>query len=118
MDRGAARFVLEEGIATMADAPRTHVWGNTEAYEAYIGRWSRLAAEAILGWLALPPGQSWLDVGCGTGALTQAILAAADPSEVLGVDLSADFLATAEEQIVDPRVRFAVGDARALPVWC
>jgi SAM-dependent methyltransferase len=98
----------------MADATRAHVWGNTEAYEAYMGRWSRPVAEAVLAWLALPPGLSWLDVGCGTGALTEAILANADPREVLGVDPSADFLAAAG-QIVDPRVRVAVGDARALP---
>jgi SAM-dependent methyltransferase len=103
-------------MAAMADAASAHVWGNTEAYEAYIGRWSRLAAEAVLRWLALPSGQRWLDVGCGTGALTQAILSAADPSEVLGVDPSVDFLGTAEAQIVDPRVRFATGDASALPV--
>ena len=61
-------------------------------------------------------GLTWLDVGCGTGALTQAILDAADPRAVLGVDPSADFLATAAAQIADPRVRFAIGDARALPV--
>jgi SAM-dependent methyltransferase len=103
-------------MAAMTDAARAYVWGNTEAYEAYIGRWSRPAAEAILQWLALPSGQRWLDVGCGTGALTQAILAAAEPSEVLGVDPSAEFLGTAEAQIIDPRVRFAIGDARALPV--
>jgi len=57
-----------------------------------------------------------LDVGCGTGALTEVILKAADPREVLGVDPSADFLATATQQIVDPRVRFAIGGAGALPV--
>ena len=97
----------------MADATRAHVWGNTEAYEAYMGRWSRPVAEAALAWLGLPPGLTWLDVGCGTGALTQAILEVADPREILGVDPSADFLATAAGQIADPRVRFAVGDARA-----
>jgi SAM-dependent methyltransferase len=100
----------------MADATRAHVWGNTATYEAYMGRWSRPVAEAVLAWLRLPPGLSWLDVGCGTGALTEAILATADPREVVGVDPSADFLATAEGQIADPRVRFAVADAAALPV--
>jgi SAM-dependent methyltransferase len=99
----------------MADATRAHVWGNTEAYESYMGRWSRPVAKAVLAWLALPPGLSWLDVGCGTGALIQAILTTADPREVLGVDPSADFLATAG-QMADPRVHFAIGDARALPV--
>ena len=100
----------------MADATRAHVWDNTEAYEAYMGRWSRPVAEAVLAWLGLAPGLTWLDVGCGTGALTRAILDAADPRAVLGVDPSADFLATAAGQIADPRVRFAIGDARALPV--
>ena len=42
----------------MADATRAHVWGNTEAYEAYMGRWSRPVAEAVLAWLGLPPGLS------------------------------------------------------------
>ena len=90
----------------MTDAARAYVWGNTEAYEAYIGRWSRPAAEAVLRWLALPSGRRWLDVGCGTGALTQAILDLADPGEVLGVDPSADFQGAAEARIVDPRVRY------------
>ncbi len=100
----------------MTEAVSTHDWGNTEAYEAYIGRWSRLIAEAFLRWLDLPSGRRWLDVGCGTGALTGAILAIADPEEVLGVDPTPEFLAAAEVHVVDPRVRFAAGDARALPV--
>jgi SAM-dependent methyltransferase len=100
----------------MADAARPTVWGNTEAYEAYMGRWSRPVAEAFVAWLALPPGRHWLDVGCGTGALTEAVLAAADPREVVGLDPSADFVGMAMTRIVDPRVRFEIGDARALPM--
>jgi SAM-dependent methyltransferase len=75
-----------------------------------------MAAAAFLQWLAFPSGQRWLDVGCGTGALTQAIVAVADPREVLGVDPSRDFIDTAAGQISDPCVRFEIGDARALPV--
>jgi SAM-dependent methyltransferase len=100
----------------MADATRAHIWSNTESYEAYMGRWSRPVAEAALAWLGLSSGLAWLDVGCGTGALTRAILDAANPREVLGIDPSADFLATAAGQIADPRVRFDVGDAGALSV--
>src|SRR3954452_3812546 len=81
---------------------RAHVWGNTATYEAYMGCWSRPVAGAVLAWLGLRPGLSWLDVGCGTRALTEAILAAADPREIFGVDPSADFIATAA-QIADPR---------------
>jgi SAM-dependent methyltransferase len=103
-------------MGAMTETTRVHDWGNTAAYEAYIGRWSRLVAETFLLWLALPSGRRWLDVGCGTGALTQTILAIADPEDVLGVDPTAEFLAAAEAQIIDPRVHFATGDARALPV--
>jgi SAM-dependent methyltransferase len=98
------------------DATRAHIWDNTEAYEAYMGRWSRPVGEAVLTWLGLPSGLRWLDVGCGTGALSQAILDTAGPTAVFGIDPSADFIATAANQIPDPRIRFAVGDARALPV--
>jgi SAM-dependent methyltransferase len=100
----------------MADATGPLVWDNTATYEAYMGRWSRPVAEAMLAWLGLAPGRTWLDVGCGTGALTQAILDVAEPREIVGVDPSADFLATAAGQFTDPRVRFAVGDAGMLPV--
>lgn len=99
----------------MTWTPDGHVWSNADAYEAYMGRWSRPIADAALVWLALSPGLAWLDVGCGTGALTGAILDAANPGELLGVDPSVDFLTTAAEQITDPRVRFAAGDAEALP---
>lgn len=80
-----------------------------------MGRWSRPAAEAFLAWLAPPAGSRWLDVGCGTGALTRAILTNADPREVVGIDPSSGFIASARERIDDERVRFEIGDARELP---
>jgi ubiquinone/menaquinone biosynthesis C-methylase UbiE len=101
-------------MTTMADAMRPAVWGNTEAYDAYMGRWSRPAAEAFVAWLALPSGRRWLDVGCGMGALTEAVLAAAAPQAVVGIDPSAEFIRTARARIADPRVHVAIGDARAL----
>ncbi len=95
----------------------THdVWAVGDAYEAYVGRWSRLVALAFLRWLEVPDGRSWLDVGCGTGALTTAVLTTAAPARVTGVDPSEGFLATARAAIDDSRVTFQVGDAIALPV--
>jgi ubiquinone/menaquinone biosynthesis C-methylase UbiE len=52
---------------------RTEVWASGDAYEPYVGRWSRLVAREFLAWLAVPPGQRWLDVGCGTGALSSTL---------------------------------------------
>ena len=100
----------------MADVSGSYVWHTTDAYEAYMGRWSRPLARAFVAWFAAPRGCRWLDVGCGTGALTEAVLEAGDPDAVLGIDPSAEYLGAATTRLADPRARFAVGDARALPV--
>ena len=92
------------------------VWAVGDAYEGYVGRWSRRVAEAFLHWLDVPAGGDWLDVGCGTGALTATVLAVADPARVVGVDTSEAFLADARARIVDARSTFGAADARSLPL--
>lgn len=92
------------------------VWASGRAYEPYVGRWSRLVAREFVDWLAVPPGARWLDLGCGTGALTETLLKRANPIQVDGIDPSEGYLALAREQVRDPRARFNVGDARRLPV--
>jgi SAM-dependent methyltransferase len=69
-----------------------------------------------LQWLDVPAGRLWLDVGCGTGALTATVLAVADPAQVVGVDPSEGFLADARARVADPRATFHAGDARSLPL--
>jgi SAM-dependent methyltransferase len=91
------------------------IWDIAEAYEYYVGRWSRPVAESFVNWLDVPAGGRWLDVGCGTGALTTVVLQAGRPGEVHGVDPSEGFLTHARRRADDPRARFSVGDARALP---
>lgn len=91
------------------------MWQAGDAYEAYIGRWSRRVAATFVRQLDVPASRRWLDVGCGTGALTSAVLAAADPAEVVGVDPSEGFLKTARESVTDPRASFSLADARELP---
>jgi SAM-dependent methyltransferase len=86
-------------------------WSSGSAYESYVGRWSRLVAPEFLGWLGIPPERRWLDVGCGTGVLTEAILARCDPRSVVGVDPSEEFVAHAEATVVDSRASFVVGTA-------
>lgn len=87
-----------------------------EAYEPLTGRWSRMVAPRFLDWIDTGKNGRWLDVGCGTGALIQAILDAESPREVVGVDPSSTYIAYARRQISDRRVRYEVGDARSLPV--
>ena len=57
-------------------------WSGGQDYEAYIGRWSRAVADPFLEWLAIPAGSNWVDVGCGTGALSGSILRHAAPAAI------------------------------------
>ncbi len=90
-------------------------WALGGVYEAYVGRWSRLVAGEFLDWLAVPPGREWLDVGCGTGAITETILQKGQPAAVTGLDRSDGFIAYAREHVQDSRASFRAGDAMALP---
>jgi trans-aconitate methyltransferase len=91
------------------------LWGGGIAYERYMGRWSRKVAPLFTDWLGAPSGESWIDIGCGTGVLTSAVLNSCDPSRVVAIDSSAAFLQTAQSQLNDPRASFRQADAQAIP---
>src|SRR5215467_13233107 len=97
-------------------AERQDVWASGDAYEPYVGRWRRLVARQFVTWLGVPPDKDWLDVGSGTGALCEVILASASPRHVTGVDPSDGFVSFARHKVTDRRVTFQVGDAQKLPV--
>ena len=96
-------------------AKPTERWGGGDAYERYVGRWSRQVAPEFLRWLEVGRGLAWADVGCGTGALSETILADHAPGSIEGVDAAEGFVTRARERLADPRVRIAQGDARRLP---
>lgn len=98
---------------TSSSKPKV-TWVSGEAYEGYVGRWSRLVAREFLKWLAVPTGEQWLDVGCGTGVLSQTILEWAKPAKIKGVDRSEGFITFAKQHVQDERVEFEIGDAEAL----
>ena len=91
-------------------------WIAGDAYESYMGRWSRPVARAFITWLDAPAQARWVDVGCGTGALTAAVLAAVAPSLVCSLDASAPYVAFARRKVGDARASFAAADARSLPL--
>jgi SAM-dependent methyltransferase len=99
----------------MSGSDQKSEWAAGKAYEPYVGRWSRLIARQFLAWLGAPAGMRWLDVGCGTGALSQTILKTASPSSVCGIDLSQNYIDYARERTADGRAQFDLGDAQALP---
>jgi demethylmenaquinone methyltransferase/2-methoxy-6-polyprenyl-1,4-benzoquinol methylase len=73
-------------------------------------RWRGAAAAAT----ALGPGNSALDIACGTGALTRALARAVDPGgRVVGIDFSEKMLVEARRR--SPDMTWVQGDALALP---
>ncbi|MEP7306140.1 MAG: class I SAM-dependent methyltransferase [Acidobacteriota bacterium] len=85
------------------------------AYERYMGKWSQLAGEVFLDWLAPDSGWRWLDVGCGNGAFTEMIVERCGPASVQGIDPSEAQLAFARTRPALRVARFRQGDAMALP---
>ena len=99
----------------MAQGGVPDTWEQGRAYERYVGRWSRAVAPRFLDWLRMPLGLRWLDVGCGTGVLSSAILAHCAPASVDGVEPSEGFLETAVAEL-GSRVTFHRAVASALPI--
>jgi SAM-dependent methyltransferase len=98
-----------------ARAQVSDTWERGSAYEQYVGRWSRRVAPAFLDWLGMPDGLDWLDVGCGTGALSAAIVDRCAPSAVTGVEPSEGFLKTATTNLAGRAVLHR-GSATAIPL--
>lgn len=90
-----------------------YVATDASAYERSMGRWSRRLAEPFLDALALPAGAAVLDAGCGTGALSEAIVARDPTARIAGIDLSETFIVAAQARV--PGGAFRTGDITRLP---
>ena len=86
-----------------------------EAYEKFMGRWSRAAGEVFIDWLSLPPALTWVDVGCGTGAFTELVIERCKPNRISGIDPAADQIAYAKSRPAAAHVSYRTGDAQSLP---
>jgi SAM-dependent methyltransferase len=91
-------------------------WSSGDAYERYVGRWSRIVAREFIRWLAVPENKQWLDVGCGTGALSQIIFESQKPKSIKGIDRSEDHVKTARRNLNHPNAEFETGDAQSLSI--
>jgi len=90
-------------------------WAAGSAYEQFMGRWSRRLAPLFVSWLRIARGAHWLDVGCGTGAMANAICSHGAPASVVGCDTALPFIDFAREHSQDARVSFAVCGVGGLP---
>ena len=90
-------------------------WEAGDPYEYYMGRWSRRVADGFVDWLPIPPGLAWLDVGCGSGALSEAVIRRHGPGSLTAVDQSRGFVETAQRHLGE-RARCRVGNAGSLPL--
>jgi SAM-dependent methyltransferase len=90
-------------------------WTSGAHYDQWMGRWSRLLAQEFLNWLDVSAGVRWLDVCCGSGLITEAIVERNAPVTVVGVDASAEQISFARQHRAYPNVSFETADAMALP---
>jgi SAM-dependent methyltransferase len=91
--------------------PSLDSWAAGDAYEAYMGRWSGDLARTFLDWLRPEPPGHWLEVGCGTGALTAAICARCRPASVVACDPSQAFIDHARRHVAGPCTFQIIADA-------
>jgi ubiquinone/menaquinone biosynthesis C-methylase UbiE len=87
------------GIEALEATTINDSWQAGDSYEYYMGRWSKVVAELFVDWLSLPSGLKWLDVGCGSGALSEAIITKNIPVEVIAIDQSEGFVRTAQQRL-------------------
>jgi ubiquinone/menaquinone biosynthesis C-methylase UbiE len=91
-----------------------HNFYDGEAYEQFMGRWSRELGKAFIAWMQPPTGGRWLDVGCGTGIFTELICETCAPASVIAVDLAESQIAHARKRVTR-KVEFRIADAQQLP---
>lgn len=86
-----------------------------DAYERYMGPWSRAVGKKFLDWIAAPTQARWLDVGCGSGAFTELIFESSTPAMVFGIDPSPEQIAHASKRLAGRAVDVRLGSAGDLP---
>lgn len=80
-----------------------------------MGRWSRPLARLFVDWLGAEPSSHWLEVGCGTGALTSTICGRCQPASIVACDPAGPFIEHARLSVPDARASFVVAGADTLP---
>ena len=108
-----ALLLVAFGMAIDASG-QDSIFSEAQAYERFMGRWSRRLAPLFVRFAGVTDGDIVLDVGSGTGALTAAVTKVAPSSRVFGIDPAAPYLALARSNQDSALIRFEVGDAQQM----
>jgi len=110
------RAVLGALVApALCQDQRPKLFGDAEAYERFMGRWSSMLAPLLVDFAEVRDAGRILDVGSGTGALAFSIAKLKPHCRVLGIDPSSEYVGYANNKNPFPdRARFQVGDAQRL----
>jgi SAM-dependent methyltransferase len=90
------------------------MFSESEGYEEFMGRWSRRLAVPFVAFADVRDGERVLDVGSGTGALVEAVLATTNVDRVMGIDRSRTYVESARSRIAGDHAFFEEGDAQHL----
>jgi len=101
-------------MPTEAGGGQDPVFSEAQSYERFMGRWSRQLAPLLVRFAGGRDGDTALDAGTGTGALTAAVAKAAPASRIIGIDPSASYVALARSRQGSTLVSFEVGDAQQM----
>ncbi len=91
-------------------------WKDANAYNLYVGRWSKLISADFIEWLNPPLNLKWLELGCGTGSLTSEIVSSRSPSHLLATDTSEIYLNDARKHIASAQISFLNADLNTVQV--
>jgi SAM-dependent methyltransferase len=91
------------------------MFASPEGYERNMGRWSARLAPMFLDFLGLKKGAAVLDVGCGTGALAQAVLKREDSATITGIDPAESLVEYCKSRFASERAQFKSASAEKLP---
>jgi SAM-dependent methyltransferase len=94
--------------------PQGSLFSEAEAYERFMGRWSRSLAPLLVRFAGVGEGDVVLDVGSGTGALAAAVASAALGARITGVNPAAAYVAFAQAKRASERISFEAGDAQQM----
>ena len=107
-------MLIAISVVAASGAVQEGMFSGGDAYERFMGRWSREVAPLLVKFAGVRDGDAVLDVGSGTGALTAAVAATAPSSRIVGIDPAASYVAYARTRHTAGRIRFEVGDAQQL----